>query len=213
MKYILLERALFHNSAKPGWRYWETWRGLSKAAKAVLPIIILHANNFTGRAFPSQTRIGELAGLSQVSVSKAVRELNIKLNSFHILTRRQGKKSHNLYEYQYDQYRAVFVPSYILYRYSDLSLPAKALIPALMFRSEPVGDHDTKTEHKITLTKTAAAKIAGIDRHIVSKALSELKKWGFLRQEKNTLYAQLSTRHLVPLAKPTIATKLPDNFF
>jgi DNA-binding transcriptional regulator YhcF (GntR family) len=69
------------------------WALLSKSSKAVFPVIACHANN-KGEAFPSEQTIGSLSGISDKTVRKGIRGLEVFPNfKFDYYLSRRGKRA------------------------------------------------------------------------------------------------------------------------
>jgi len=68
-----------------------TWRGLSKRAKAVFPVICAFADFTTGECFPSLATLERLSGVGRSWVVKAIQELVER----GLILRRSGDPSHS----------------------------------------------------------------------------------------------------------------------
>lgn len=68
-----------------------TWRGLSKRAKAVFPVICAFADFTTGECYPSLATIERLSGVGRSWVAKAIQELVEK----GLILRRSGDPRHS----------------------------------------------------------------------------------------------------------------------
>jgi hypothetical protein len=194
----------------------ESWRGLSKSAKAVLPVIVAHINRETGLAFPSQTRLAGLTGLSRVSVSKAVKELREKLPEFHVTTKYYEGVPHNAYEYRVDPYKAVYIPMFAIRRYPDISLLAKSIYPALMFLSEPPKKVEfEQREYNVIkmLKKTVVGRVCGVRRDHIDEALRQLSEWRLIRIEKKRVLVTITPGPALRAVDRATTRRIPKKLF